>query len=99
MRRLVLALGDRAMGPEDVVALLGLAERAARNYLSELKEAGVGCSDPEQRGFLRLSGNSLLVQDFLDELAEQTMDPDEIQVRKEPRLRRDPLVSALFGHR
>lgn len=92
LRRLVAALADRSMGPNDVVGLLGVADRAARNYMNELKLAGIGRADPKQPGHLRLNADPYAVQGFLEELtvcAGATREP--------PRPRRDPLVSALFG--
>lgn len=85
------------MGPEDVVGLLGLADRAARNYMNELKLAGVGCADPKRRGHLLLNADTSIVLDFLEELDGHAAGAGTGSQRK-PRLRRDPLVSALFGH-
>lgn len=94
LRRLVAALADRPMGPDDVVGLLGVADRAARNYMNELKLAGVGRADPSQRGHLRLNADPSAVQDFLEELAAEG---SACARHKPPGPRRDPLVSALFG--
>lgn len=95
LRRLVAALADRSMGPDDVVGLLGVADRAARNYMNELKLAGVGRADPTQRGHLRLNADPSAIRDFLEALG---ADGSVCARRKPPGARRDPLVSALFGH-
>lgn len=83
------------MGPNDVVGLLGVAERAARNYMNELKLAGVGRADPVQRGHLCLNADLSAVQEFVEALE---ADRNAGAKRKPPGPRRDPLVSALFGH-
>lgn len=57
MHRLVAALDQRDMGPNAVMELLKISYSAARNYLSELEQAGIVSPDPVRRSLLRISSD------------------------------------------
>lgn len=94
LTRLIAALAERSMGPNDVVGILGVADRAARNYLNDLKLAGIGRSDPDRPGHLRLNAEPAAIHVFLEEISR---DATACACRALRKARRDPLVSALFG--
>lgn len=72
IRRLVMALAEDAMAPADVVRLLQVSDRAARNYLEALALAGVGQLDPARRSHLRLHRDPAVVDAYLASLGGRT---------------------------
>jgi hypothetical protein len=99
LRALVDEFDGRDIGCAGVAVFLGCSLSAARNYISELLDAGIlnvhpakqgpGCAD---RIVYRLAADPAAVQRFRATLG----DPDGAAVQCQ-RPCRDPLVAALFG--
>jgi DNA-binding IclR family transcriptional regulator len=84
LQRLIAALAERSMGPGAVAELLEVSDRAARNYLKALEDAGLADQVPGCRTRLRLRPDATASARF-------PLAPHACPVR------RDPLVAALFG--
>lgn len=93
---LIAELSLRGLGSFGVAALLDCSASSARNYLLELRDAGVvvadansepGCAD---KTVYRLSGDHFLVNGFKSSLSRSRGGADTVAAR-------DPLVAALFG--
>lgn len=72
MHRLVAAFDQRDMGPNAVMDLLKISYSAARNYLSELEQAGMLSPDPVQRSLLRISPDPSVRLRYFAALTEKT---------------------------
>lgn len=93
---LIAELSLRGLGSFGVAALLDCSASSARNYLLELRDAGVVVPGPNSalacadKIVYRLSSDQLLVDGFKVALARSRGEADGGAAR-------DPLVAALFG--
>jgi hypothetical protein len=83
LRRLVAALEQRSMGPDAVMDLLQVSYSAARNYLSELAQAGIADPDPERHTVMRLHPDLQVRERFLAALSER-LGQARVSLRRSP---------------
>jgi predicted transcriptional regulator len=71
IRRLVAALAQRSMEAREVAELLNVSDRAARNYLKELEEAGAADHALGCRTRLRLRSDPAVLERYLSTLTQR----------------------------
>lgn len=102
LRALVEEFGERDIGCAAAALFLSCSLTSARNYVSELLDAGVVASHPVRQGagcldrtLYQLTTDRLVLRRFLEGLAE--FEGADSFGAGDPPARRDPLVAALFG--